>query len=66
MSNLTWQKSSFSTGDPNQNCLEVAQGPEGHGVRLRESEDPAAVLTTTPTRLAALLRCLRQGPALPR
>lgn len=65
MSELTWQKSSFSTGDPNQNCLEVARGPQGR-IRLRESEDPAIVLTAPPGRLAALLTRLRQEPAPPR
>jgi hypothetical protein len=66
MSDFIWQKSSFSTGDPNQNCLEVALGLEGHGVRLRESDDPATVLSSTPARLAALLRRLRQESAPPR
>jgi hypothetical protein len=66
MSEFTWQKSSFSTADVNQDCLEVALGPKGHDVRLRESEDPATVLTSTPARLAALLRCVRQEAAPPR
>jgi hypothetical protein len=65
-SDLLWQKSSFSSGDVNQDCLEVALGPGGHGVRLRESDDPATVLTSTPVRLAALLRCVRQESAPPR
>lgn len=50
---LTWQKSSFS-GEPHQNCLELAASPDG-AVHLRESDDPATVLTTTRPRLAALL-----------
>lgn len=57
MSDLEWQKSSFSSGDPNADCLEVAAAPEDH-LHLRESDDPATVLTTTPTRLAALLRTI--------
>jgi hypothetical protein len=62
MSDRKWQKSSFSTGDPNQNCLEVAHAPGGR-LHLRESEDAATVLTVSPVRLAALLRRLR-GPQL--
>jgi hypothetical protein len=53
-----WQKSSFSSGDVNQDCLEVAHAPGGR-LHLRESDDPATVLTAAPTRLAALLRRLR-------
>jgi uncharacterized protein DUF397 len=58
MSELKWQKSSFSTGDPNQNCLEVARSAEGL-VHFRESDAPSIVLTTAPSRLAALLTHLR-------
>jgi hypothetical protein len=65
MSDREWQKSSFSTGDPNQNCLEVAPGAGGF-LHLRESDDPATVLASTPARLAALLRRLRQEPVLSR
>jgi Domain of unknown function (DUF397) len=49
-----WQKSSFSGMEPDNNCLELAAFP--HGPALRESDDPAVVLATTPARLAALLR----------
>lgn len=55
-----WQKSSFSTGDPNQNCLEVGLASNG-SLGLRESDDPATVLTTSPARLAALLRRVDAG-----
>ncbi|GAA1931263.1 hypothetical protein GCM10009716_43130 [Streptomyces sodiiphilus] len=58
MSNLQWQKSSFSSSDPNQTCLEAATDPSGR-LYFRESEDPETVLTTTPARLAALLHSLR-------
>lgn len=53
-----WQKSSFSSGDVNQNCLEVAL-PADARPRLRESTDPGIVLVTTRSRLEALLRRLR-------
>jgi hypothetical protein len=58
MSEPRWQKSSFSTGDPNQDCVEIARAPQGGEVWLRESEEPGTVLVTTPGRLAALLRHL--------
>ncbi|MER5222638.1 DUF397 domain-containing protein [Streptomyces flaveus] len=59
MSALDWQKSSFS-GDQ-ANCLYVAATPTGT-VHLRESDTPDAVLTTTPTTLAALIRTLARTP----
>ncbi|NGO41984.1 DUF397 domain-containing protein [Streptomyces ureilyticus] len=59
MSALDWQKSSFS-GDQ-ANCLYVAATPTGT-VHLRESDTPDAVLTTTPTTLATLIRTLARTP----
>ncbi|MFB4196997.1 DUF397 domain-containing protein [Streptomyces carpaticus] len=50
-----WQKSSYSSGNPDSDCLEVAHGPADR-VRFRESEDPGTVLLATPARWAALLR----------
>ncbi|WP_326598467.1 DUF397 domain-containing protein [Streptomyces sp. NBC_01803] len=63
MTDSRWQKSSLSTGNPNQNCLEVATAPDSRHIRLRESTSPATILTTTPTRWAALLRHLKAGDA---
>jgi hypothetical protein len=57
MSDIEWQKSSYSSGDVNQTCVELAHAPGGL-VHLRESDIPGKVLTTTPTRLAALLRAI--------
>ncbi|MBT2416924.1 DUF397 domain-containing protein [Streptomyces sp. ISL-22] len=57
MSELNWQKSSFS-GAPEQNCLYVATAPDGT-IRLRESDTPDVILTTAPEGLAALLRTLK-------
>lgn len=51
-----WQKSSFSSAG--NNCLELAATPD-HTIHLRESDDPTTVLTTTPTRLRALLDLTR-------
>lgn len=54
MSELAWQKSSFSGGSGSGECIEVAATTAA--VHLRESDEPTTVLTTTPNRLAALLR----------
>jgi hypothetical protein len=64
---LHWQKSSFS-GEAG-NCLEMGRRERANGVTiatspsrttlLRESDDPATVLATTPARLAALLAGLK-------
>ncbi|MDJ0345327.1 DUF397 domain-containing protein [Streptomyces sp. H10-C2] len=37
------------------NCLELAVSPSDGTIRLRESDAPGVVLTTTRARLAALL-----------
>lgn len=53
----TWQKSSFSGIEADNNCLELATLP--HGPALRESDDPAVELATSRARLSALLAALR-------
>lgn len=59
---LVWQKSSFSgPGDGNE-CLELAA--RSHDLALRESDDPALILTTSPDRLRALLSLMREGDPL--
>ncbi len=58
MTNVEWQKSSFSGGDASSNCLELARTREGT-VCLRESDDPGVVIITTPPRLASLIHHLR-------
>ncbi|MFI0982269.1 DUF397 domain-containing protein [Streptomyces sp. NPDC021093] len=59
MSELPWQKSTFSEGAGN-NCVNVASSPDRpHTLHLRESDTPEVVLTTTPHALAALLRSAR-------
>ncbi|GAB2921595.1 DUF397 domain-containing protein [Streptomyces mayteni] len=58
MSALEWQKSSFS-GEAHQECIQLAAGPSP--LLLRESDDPAAVLTTRPARAAALLTAIKGG-----
>ncbi|QFQ97855.1 DUF397 domain-containing protein [Streptomyces phaeolivaceus] len=54
-----WQKSSFSGSDSGDDCVELAPTPTS--IRIRESDHPAAVLTTTPTPLHALLTTLKAG-----
>ncbi|MFD7135598.1 DUF397 domain-containing protein [Streptomyces sp. NPDC059894] len=51
-----WQKSSFSGSGDGNNCLELASTPTT--LHLRESDDPATVLTTTATPFTHLLRSL--------
>lgn len=57
MTDLDWQKSSFS-GGPESNCLNLATAPDGT-LRLRESDTPGTVISTAPTSLTALLSHLR-------
>ncbi|MFF3502290.1 DUF397 domain-containing protein [Streptomyces sp. NPDC003247] len=52
-----WQKSSYSGPDDGNNCLELASTPTT--LHLRESDDPATVLTTTRTPLDHLLNAVR-------
>ncbi|MFE5124678.1 DUF397 domain-containing protein [Streptomyces sp. NPDC056669] len=58
MSQLKWRKSSFST-DVHQNCVELAAVTDG--IHLRESDEPDAVLRTSPAALGALIRAVKVG-----
>ncbi|CDR07942.1 DUF397 domain-containing protein [Streptomyces iranensis] len=58
MSDLTWQKSSFSDG-AGPNCMELASAPDG--VRIRESDEPDAVVRTTPAALGGFIRAIKTG-----
>ncbi|GAA3373551.1 hypothetical protein GCM10020367_33920 [Streptomyces sannanensis] len=58
MPKLHWQKSSYS--EDQANCLHLAAAPNGT-VRLRESDEPDVILTTTPARLAALIRHIQRS-----
>ncbi|MDH6706420.1 type II secretory pathway component PulL [Kitasatospora sp. MAA19] len=57
MHQLNWQKSSFSSDQAN--CVEIAS--VGELVYIRESDDPAHVVTTTRTKLDAWLRGAKAG-----
>lgn len=56
---VEWQKSSFSGGHDGQACVELA-AVNGE-IRLRESDQPDDVLTTTPARLAVFIRAVKAG-----
>jgi hypothetical protein len=58
MSTYSWQKSSYSgTGG---NCVNVAAADDGT-IKLRESDDPGTIVTTTPEKLGALIRGVKAG-----
>lgn len=59
MSQLSWQKSTFSTGD-GENCVEVAADRAGTAY-IRESDEPGAVVTSTPAAFAAFVRAVKAG-----
>jgi hypothetical protein len=57
MSHITWRKSSYSgEGDT---CVELAIS--AGAIRLRESDYPDVVVTTSPEKLAALIRAIKAG-----
>ncbi|MFD8624814.1 DUF397 domain-containing protein [Streptomyces hygroscopicus] len=58
MTTREWQKSSYSsTGNA---CLYVS-APDNATIRLRESDQPDTILTTTPTALSAFIRSAKAG-----
>jgi hypothetical protein len=59
MRNVMWQKSSYSADTSGNECVEVAAA--GGKIRLRESDDPGVVVTTTPGSLGALIRAVKAG-----
>jgi len=63
MSDLDWQKSTFS-GGPQGECVNVATAPDGT-IRLRESDAPRTVIAAIPEGLAALLHHLKAEPPTP-
>lgn len=63
MSELLWQKSSFSSGDVNTNCIEIASGPSV--LHLRESDDPGVVINPGRSAIRAFLSHLKdETPAI--
>ncbi|MFB7476173.1 DUF397 domain-containing protein [Kitasatospora sp. NPDC056184] len=60
MSEILWQKSSFSGPDPENACLELAHGADGV-LLLRESDEPELVMVAEVPRLRALLLAAKAG-----
>ncbi|GCB47611.1 DUF397 domain-containing protein [Streptomyces sp. NL15-2K] len=60
---LHWQKSSFSAGDSDNDCLEIAATPAT--LHLRESDTPATILSPTRTALNALLTAVKSPTRAP-
>ncbi|WP_369172168.1 DUF397 domain-containing protein [Streptomyces sp. R28] len=58
MTQLRWQKSSFSEGGADT-CVEVALDSAGC-LRLRESDTPSAVIAPAQSALAALIDRLKE------
>ncbi|WP_039938771.1 DUF397 domain-containing protein [Streptomyces himastatinicus] len=54
-----WRKSSFSGTNAENHCLELA-ALDGK-ISLRESDDPAEVVTTTPASLGTFIRTAKRG-----
>ncbi|UGY92800.1 DUF397 domain-containing protein [Streptomyces gobiensis] len=60
MSEIRWQKSSYSTNQGD--CVELALAPEGTEViLLREGDRPEEIITTSRENLRALVRGLKSG-----
>ncbi|MBB5123062.1 hypothetical protein AF335_12040 [Streptomyces eurocidicus] len=57
MSEIKWQKSSFS-GD-RDDCVEV--GRREGAILMRESDDPAVVVTTTPDKVRTFILGVKAG-----
>ncbi|MFG2914031.1 DUF397 domain-containing protein [Kitasatospora sp. NPDC048298] len=57
MTHLNWQKSSFSSDQAN--CVEIASANEL--IYIRESDDPATIVTTTPTKLRTWIHGAKAG-----
>jgi hypothetical protein len=60
MTELTWQKSSYS--EEASSCIYLATASAAGTVLLRESDEPQRILTTDKHSLAALITTLRTPP----
>ncbi|WP_413801918.1 DUF397 domain-containing protein [Streptomyces iranensis] len=56
---MTWRKSSFSGPGETNDCVELAA--TGGEIRVRESDTPADILTTTPGQLRTFIRAVKAG-----
>ncbi|WP_395295875.1 DUF397 domain-containing protein [Kitasatospora hibisci] len=60
MSELRWQKSSFSGSNEGGSCVELALGA-GDLRHLRESDDPNAIVTTSASKLRVFILGVKAG-----
>jgi Domain of unknown function (DUF397) len=58
MSEMRWQKSSFSEGNGSQ-CIELARHADG--IALRESDAPGVIVTSDRTSLRSLIVSVKTG-----
>ncbi|WP_078658054.1 DUF397 domain-containing protein [Streptomyces rimosus] len=58
MSAPSWQKSSYCA--EGNNCLSLAATPD-RTIRIRESEAPHAVVTTTQSQLVSFISAIKSG-----
>ncbi|MFI2291311.1 DUF397 domain-containing protein [Streptomyces niveus] len=58
MSTYDWQKSSYS--GTAGNCVNIAAADDGT-IKLRESDDPGTIVTTTPEKLRAFILGVKAG-----
>lgn len=56
---INWQKSSFSGADNNQSCIELA--PVDGSIKMRESDGPDIVVTTSVAKLRAFVLGVKAG-----
>ncbi|ASQ97552.1 DUF397 domain-containing protein [Streptomyces sp. 11-1-2] len=54
-----WRKSSFSGNGEDNHCVELL--PVDGKIKLRESDTPADILTTTPGPLGTFIRAVKAG-----
>ncbi|WP_262700144.1 MULTISPECIES: DUF397 domain-containing protein [Streptomyces] len=60
MSDIRWQKSSYSADAEGNACVELAHALNA-AVLLRESDDPGVMITTTPAALRGLVARIKTG-----
>ncbi|KAA6224131.1 DUF397 domain-containing protein [Streptomyces albofaciens JCM 4342] len=62
MPSTHWQKSSYCADS--SNCLSLSASPD-HTIRIRESEAPHTVLTTTKSQLGSLIDAIKNSALAP-
>ncbi|MER6140360.1 DUF397 domain-containing protein [Streptomyces sparsogenes] len=60
MSDIKWQKSSYSADGPGNACVELAHAPDA-AILLRESDDPQVIIETSQAALRGLIRGIKTG-----